>query len=82
MQLLISIGGALRCLYDEAIDLSSLGQLNISRGSHVEPDHEGHWFTDLAPTGGPKLGPFSCRSQALVVERSWLEDHWLNRCDC
>ena len=31
----------------------------------------------LAPWGGPRLGPFPKRSQALEAERQWLEQHWL-----
>ncbi|MCA9179664.1 MAG: hypothetical protein KDB14_34650 [Planctomycetales bacterium] len=82
MDLLIQADGTLRCVYDEAIDLLSLGRLTISRGSHVEPDHRGHWFADLAPLSGPRLGPFLVRSDALMAERSWLEDHWLQADSC
>ena len=77
MQLLIKPDGAVRCLYDEAIDLHALGRLVIARGSHVEPDRHGRWFADLAPVGGPCLGPFQSRSQALEAENRWLEAHWL-----
>ena len=77
MQLVILPGGQVRCLYGEAIELDRLGQLAIARGSHVEPDHDGRWHADLAPVGGPKLGPFACRSQALAAEQAWLEAHWL-----
>ena len=77
MQLLIKPDGAVRCVYAEAIDLTALGHPIISRGSHVEPDREGRWFADLAPVGGPSLGPFQSRSQALEAESRWLEEHWL-----
>jgi hypothetical protein len=66
MQLVIQPDGALRCLYGEAIDLDSLGRAAIARGSHMEPDHNGRWFADLAPVAGPRLGPFDRRSDALV----------------
>lgn len=79
MQLLIHPGGSVQCVYSEAIDLAEIGRLSISRGSHVEPDREGHWFADLAPVGGPRLGPFSRRSDALMAEAEWLEAHWLSR---
>lgn len=78
MQLVISSTGTIRCLYDETLDLHTLGKLSISRGSHVEPNDEGQWFADLAPVGGPKLGPFSSRSAALNAEVRWLEEHWLS----
>ncbi len=73
MQLLITPSGTVRCIYSEEIDLKVLGSLTISRGSHVEPDHHGQWNADLSPVGGPKLGPFDCRSAALEAERQWLE---------
>jgi hypothetical protein len=77
MQLLILSGGVIRCLYEETLDLSSLGQMTIGRGSYCEPDTNGKWFADMAPVKGPKLGPFCCRSQALEAERAWLEANWL-----
>ena len=77
MQLVISPGGAVRCVYDETIDLVALGQPHIQRASHVEPDGRGQWMADLAPVGGPQLGPFSRRSMALEAECRWLEIHWL-----
>ena len=77
MQLVVHTDGSLNCLYGEAIELSALGQLNIRRGSHVEPIETGQWIADLAPVSGPKLGPFQQRSQALNAEREWLEAHWL-----
>jgi hypothetical protein len=79
MQLVISPDGTVRSLYGEVIDLRALGSLTISRASHVEPDHEGRWFADLSPVGGPRLGPFFCRSEALRAEQAWLEMHWLGR---
>jgi hypothetical protein len=73
MQLIVQPDGAIRCLYDELIDLSALGQPQIRRASFVEPDAAGLWRVDLAPSGGPQLGPFLCRSAALHAEREWLE---------
>ena len=77
MQLVIQPDGSLKCVYGEAIDLHALGQVSISRGSHVEPDSNGRWIADLAPVAGPRLGPFSKRSDALAAEIDWLEHHWL-----
>jgi len=73
---LVFEGSEVRCLYGENIDLETLGPLSIHRASHVEPDSEGHWSADLAPVGGPTLGPFDRRSLALDAERVWLES-WL-----
>ena len=77
MDLLIGPTGMARCIYDEAIDLACLGQLAITRASHVEPDASGQWLADLSPVGGPRLGPFSQRSLALAAELAWLDSHWL-----
>ncbi len=78
MQILIQPNGGVRCVYDEAINLSALGRVQISRGSHVEPDEDGRWFADMAVVLGPRLGPFALRSDALNAERDWLESHWLS----
>ena len=77
MQLLIQPNGSVRCVYDEAINLSALGRVQIKRGSHVEPDDDGRWFADLTPVSGPQLGPFPQRSGALAAEREWLTVNWL-----
>lgn len=77
MQLLIDAQGNIRCVYSETVDLAQLGLMTISRGSHVEPDAAGDWHADLSPVGGPKLGPFGRRSEALAAEMRWLDTHWL-----
>jgi len=77
MELLVTPAGSVRCLYGEELDLHALGRPTIVRGSHVEPTEDGRWTADLSPTGGPCLGPFASRSQALDAERSWLEENWL-----
>lgn len=79
MQILIQPDGVLRCLYDESLDLTALGQPRIQRGSYVEPDESGQWWADLSPVAGPRLGPFACRSRALTAEHVWLEQNWLQR---
>ena len=76
MNLVISPGGQIRCIYDETINLAALGELSISRVSSVEPDDDGFWWADLKRVNGPSLGPFILRSQALAAERSWLEMNW------
>ena len=78
MELVIESDGTVRCLYDEALDLTSLGSMKILRGSHVEPDQHGRWFADMSPVNGPLLGPFSKRSDALKAEVAWLTTHWLH----
>lgn len=72
MELIISPTGLARCLYDESLDLRSLGQLTITRASQVEPDALGQWWADLSLVAGPRLGPFVRRSDALAAEVAWL----------
>ena len=79
MQILIDPGGNVRCLYGEAIELATLGPLQIARASHVEPTADGQWLADLSPLSGPVLGPFGCRSEALAAEEAWITEHWLLR---
>jgi len=77
MDLLINALGDVRCIYGEILDLQQLGQLSISRGSHVEPTADGQWTADLSPVQGPLLGPFRNRTAALAAELDWLNSHWL-----
>ncbi len=81
MKLLVKTDGTVRAIYDEAIDLGVLGRPTITRASHVEPSQEGRWTVDLTPVGGPVLGPYDRRGEALEAEHDWLERHWLTAND-
>jgi len=70
-------GGTVKAIYGELIELHWIGQPVIRRGSHVEPTSAGEWTADLSPVGGPLLGPFRCRSEALAAEVAWLRANWL-----
>jgi hypothetical protein len=72
MELVVGADGVARCIYDEALDLREIGTLKITRASHVEPDAAGYWFADMGPSGGPVLGPYGSRSEALGAERRFL----------
>jgi hypothetical protein len=72
MELVVDAGGSVTCIYDEALDLREIGKLQITRASLVEPDAEGYWWADMGPSGGPVLGPYGSRSEALGAEREWL----------
>jgi hypothetical protein len=76
MQLVINNSGKIRCVYGEAVDLSTLGCLDIRRASHVEPNDNGQWLADLGPVAGPILGPFGTRSEALAAARAGLGALW------
>lgn len=56
---------------DELVDLAEQGDAAIRRVSHVEPG-QGGWTADMGPVGGPVLGPFRKRGEALDAEINWL----------
>ena len=76
MQLIVDPLGTVRAVYAEHLDLTAIGQPRIIRASHVEPTAAGQWTADLSPVGGPLLGPFPLRSQALDAEINWLHLNW------
>jgi hypothetical protein len=66
--------GTIEFLYEDGLrSLLELGQATITRASHVEPTLDGRWTADLSPRGGPVLGPFTLRQEALDAEREWIE---------
>ena len=77
ISLLVRPDGEVQCVYGEEINLAAIGALEITRASHIEPDSQGRWWADLTPSGGPVLGPFDRRSDALNAEHSWLEGYLL-----
>mgnify|MGYP000116562769 CR=1 FL=1 len=67
-------GGCIQFIWTDSLrGLFDQGSGSIERASHVEPDDEGNWVADLSPIGGPKLGPFPMRQEALTAEVQWLE---------
>ena len=69
----IQPGGLVRHVYSDQLQgLRALGQAEVRRASRVEPLGCG-WTADMAPMGGPVLGPFKTRGLALAAEVSWLE---------
>ena len=77
MHLVVEPTGRVRALSSEDLDLATLGVPVITRASQVEPGADGRWSADLRPVGGPVLGPFDRRSQALDAQFAWLEANWL-----
>lgn len=73
--------GTIRMIYNELVDAFALGEVDIRRGSHVEPCEDGYWYADLSPVQGPRLGPYLHRSRAVEAELQWLNHHWLNSTD-
>ena len=73
----IDAAGVMRFLWnDDFAALADEGTASIRRVSHVEPVGN-QWMADLSPVGGPLLGPFSLRRDALAAEVRWVEEHHL-----
>lgn len=76
-ELAIDPDGALRFVYADALEpMTELGDCTIRRASHVEPVGT-QWQADLSPVGGPILGLYALRQQALDAEVAWLSANWL-----
>ena len=73
--LVIRDGRILFLWHDALAGLAKASSGQITRASHVEPTSSGQWTADLSPRGGPVLGPFALRGQALAAERDWLNEH-------
>lgn len=73
--IIITADGNLRHIYDDELNEmdARLGNRSVSRASMVEPNADGNWLADLSPVGGPVLGPFAKRGEALACEVNWLE---------
>jgi hypothetical protein len=67
---------------DKLMGLTKHGRSTISRASFVEPSADNKWTADMAPVGGPVLGPFDTRSEALDKEVKWLNENNLGRTTC
>lgn len=68
-------GNTIRYIYDDALNsFNEHGLAQTVRASYVE-SIDGLWWADLAPSGGPKLGPFKLRSEALKAEVAWLTEN-------
>ncbi len=80
IEIVVSPNGHSRMIFDDQLDVRSIGSVSITRASHVEPNHAGQWTADLSPVDGPTtLGPFDKRSEALAAEVAWLQQNWLTR---
>lgn len=70
----------LRFIYsDEFEDLVAEGvkpfEVAVTRASHVEPA-PGGWTAEMV-NGGPTLGPFRLRAEALAAEVAWIKENVL-----
>ncbi len=83
-QLRIAPDGVITAIYsDDLADLlAEASQVTIRRASFVEPHPSGGWFADMAPSGGPVLGRFRLREEALRAEMAWLENKLFEEPPC
>lgn len=79
--IIVATDGTIRYIHHDKLteSFAALGPVRIRRASYVEPDEHGHWYADLSPVGGPKLGPFPShgRQDALQAETLWLTEHYI-----
>jgi hypothetical protein len=76
MKIEILPNGQMVFLYnDDLRPLMAAGQASVQRASDVEPTEKGEWTADLSRVGGPVLGPFEKREDALAAEVAWLESN-------
>jgi hypothetical protein len=71
--------GIVETLYEDDLNLDQIGEMDIRRASHVEPNNNGKWIVDLSPVNGPKLGPFKKRKDALKAEVKWINKNYFNK---
>lgn len=87
--IIIKPDGTILFVYDDRLlTILEEGDANVVRASHVEPikfrpigglmELSG-WQADLTPIGGPILGPFLYRSEAISKEIKWIEENYLGR---
>ena len=76
LRVTVSPGALVRFLYTDSLSgLLNIGEATIKRASMVEPNKANLWVADMSPSGGPKIGPFVLRDDALVAEHEWLHDN-------
>lgn len=82
-EILVNEDGSLQAIYsDELAEMLTLGHATVRRVSSVEPwDVDGAlvWEADLEACGGPVLGPFKRREDALKAEVAWLKAEMAQR---
>lgn len=72
--------GGIQMLHDDAVDLTELGEIEMSRASHVEFDNQKQgWFVQSAKTLKILAEGFKTRAEALTWEKKFYSpdgDGW------
>lgn len=73
--ILIDQDGDLEFIWDDELAfVLAEGKADIRRASQVEPVGS-QWEADMSPSGGPSLGLFDLRQDAIAAEITWLQDN-------
>lgn len=72
MTLMIQPNGVIGCFFTEAIDLRELGELTVSRASHVEFNHDTQQW-EVRNLVGTLLHENPSRSECLEWERQHFD---------
>lgn len=71
--------GADKPQLSRATNIETGRQLRAEAAAMVPPnvlaDNQDSYFADITPVGGPVLGPFERRSEAVAAELQWLGEH-------
>lgn len=86
VDIVVAPDGEVRAIYSDAIGVAALaarlgGEADVRRATDVEPapGMPGKWTADLGRSGGPVLGPFDTRQEALDAEIIWLRENFLRQ---
>ena len=73
-------GERVKAIYQDRLKpvFAVLGNASTERASHVEPDDNSDWIADCSPIGGPALGPFFRREDALRAEVQFINTKGLS----
>ena len=71
IELQVTAAGGVRMLHDDAVDLSELGQVHITRASHVEFDNATGFWTVRSAKTGELLQARTTRAAALAWEKEY-----------
>lgn len=72
-KIVIQSNGTISYIWSDDIDLSELGDVQVSRASHVEFNNKSKKW-EAHTVGGTFIGAFKKRSDAIAAEVKYLEE--------